>query len=136
MLKIVRLVRQVMRRNGDATLPLVLSEISWSSGKGKSTFNYGWEETEKGQAARIREILPMLARERNRLRLQALYWYTWLSPAVGDDESFSYSGLRKLRRGQAGVQARAARLQGDGAEAALRIAAAKRSARNSSTRSS
>ena len=98
--KIVRLVRQVMRRNGDAALPLVLSEISWSSGKGKSTFNYGWEVTEKGQAARVREILPMLARERNRLRLQALYWYTWLSPAVGDDESFSYSGLRKLRGGK------------------------------------
>jgi hypothetical protein len=95
-LKIVRLARGVMRRFGDARKPLVLTELSWSSGKGKSTFNYGWETTEAGQAQRIRQILPMLAGVRRRLHLQALYWYTWLSPPVGDDESFSYSGLRRL----------------------------------------
>ncbi|HEV2062048.1 MAG TPA: hypothetical protein VGR12_04275 [Solirubrobacteraceae bacterium] len=95
-LKIVRLARAVMRRAGDSRAPLVLSEISWSSGKGRSTFNYGWETTERGQARRIRQILPMLARERRRLRIQSLYWYTWLSPQLGDDESFSYAGLRRL----------------------------------------
>jgi hypothetical protein len=25
-----------------------------------------------------------------------VWWYTWLSPAIGDDESFSYAGLRRL----------------------------------------
>ncbi|HEX8205695.1 MAG TPA: hypothetical protein VF587_06535 [Solirubrobacteraceae bacterium] len=97
-MKIIRLARGVMRRARDGRKPLVLSEVSWSSGKGRSTFNYGWETTEKGQAERIRQILPMLARERRRLRLQAVYWYTWLSPALGDDESFSYAGLRRLSR--------------------------------------
>jgi polysaccharide biosynthesis protein PslG len=97
-MKIVRLAREVMRRAGDRTKPLVLSELSWSSGKGKSTFNYGWETSERGQARRIRQILPMLAGSRRRLRIQAVYWYTWLSPPVGDDESFSYAGLRRLTK--------------------------------------
>ncbi len=98
-LKIVRLARRVMRSEGDAGKPLVLSEISWSSGEGRSTLNYGWETSERGQAARIRQILPMLARERKALRLQAVYWYTWLSPRLGEKESFAYAGLRRLADG-------------------------------------
>jgi hypothetical protein len=74
--------------------------VSWSSGKGKSTFNYGWETTERGQATKVRQALNALSKERRRLRIGAVYWYTWLSPAVGDDESFSYGGLRKLRGGR------------------------------------
>lgn len=98
--KIVRLARGVMRQEGDGGKPLVLSEISWSSGKGRSTLNYGWETTERGQAERVRRILPMLARERRRLRIQAVYWYTWLSPSPGAKESFAYAGLRRMRRGR------------------------------------
>lgn len=99
-LKIVRLARAEMRRRGDARKPLLLTEVSWSSGKGRSSFNYGWETTESGQARKVRDALRALARERRKLRIGAVYWYTWLSPAVGDDESFSYSGLRKLRGGR------------------------------------
>ena len=98
--KIVRLARRVMRQHGEAGKPLILSEISWSSGKGRSTLNYGWETTERGQAARIRQILPMLAAERRRSRIQAVYWYTWLSPAPGEKESFSYAGLRRMQSGK------------------------------------
>jgi len=95
--RIVKLARRVMRQNGDGRKPLVLSEISWSSGQGHSSHNYGWETTEKGQARRVRQILPLLAAERRRLGIQALYWYTWLSPEPGERESFSYSGLRRMR---------------------------------------
>ena len=94
--KIVRLARRVMRNKGDARKGLILSEISWSSGKGRSTLNYGWEMSEQGQAARIRQILPLLAAERTKLGIQSVYWYTWLSPEPGAKESFSYSGLRRL----------------------------------------
>jgi hypothetical protein len=99
-MKIVRLARRVMRREGDGRVPLVLSEFSWSSGKGKSTFNYGWETTEQGQARKIRKILPRLVRARKRQGIQAAYWYTWLSPPLGADESFSYAGLRRMRGGK------------------------------------
>lgn len=98
--KIVELARQEMRDRGDARKPLLLTEVSWSSGKGQSSFNYGWETSEGGQASKVKEALTELADNRTRLRIGAVYWYTWLSPAVGDDESFSYSGLRKLRGGK------------------------------------
>ena len=97
--KIVRLVRAAMAKHGDADKPLMLSEVSWSSGKGRSTHNFGWEETEEGQADRVREVLPMLARMRAKSRLAGVFWYTWLSPTLGSADSFNYSGLRRLQRG-------------------------------------
>ena len=95
--KIARLARAEMRRRGDARVPLMLTELSWSSGKGRSSLNYGWETTERGQAEKVREALSELARVRTSLRIGGVWWYTWLSPAIGDDESFSYSGLRRMR---------------------------------------
>lgn len=94
--KIVDLVRTEMRRHGDARKQLLLTEVSWSSGQGHSTFNYGWETTERGQAARIRSALRALVARRARDRIAGLYWYTWLSPAIGDADSFDYGGLRRL----------------------------------------
>jgi hypothetical protein len=85
-----------MRRHGDARKPLVLSEVSWSSGLGHSTFNYGWEMTEAGQAASLRRALLGLAARRRADHIAAVYWYTWLSPAIGGGDSFAYSGLRRL----------------------------------------
>jgi hypothetical protein len=95
-INIVRLVRDEMRRHGDRRKPLALTELSWSSGAGHSTFNYGWETTEQGQAQRIRAVLPRLAALRGTLGLDGVYWYTWLTRPVGGPDSFDYSGLRRL----------------------------------------
>jgi hypothetical protein len=95
-MKIVTLVRREMRSHGDARKQLLLSELSWSSGRGHSTFNYGWETTERGQAARLAEALVRLTARRRRDHIAAVYWYTWLSPAIGGKDSFDYSGLRRL----------------------------------------
>jgi hypothetical protein len=94
--KIVALVRREMRRHGDRRTPLALTELSWSSGAGHSKLNYGWETTEQGQAQRIRAALPRLAALRGPLRLDVVYWYTWLSRPIGGRDSFDYSGLRRL----------------------------------------
>jgi hypothetical protein len=94
--KIVGLVRREMSAHGDAGKPLLLTELSWSSGAGHSTFNYGWETSERGQAARVRSALAALAARRVRDRIAGIYWYTWLSPAIGDADSFDYGGLRRL----------------------------------------
>lgn len=100
-LKIVELVRREMRRHHDAATPLALTELSWSSGAGRARFTYGWETTERGQAQRIRAVLPALAARRKALRLDSVYWYTWLSRPLGGRDSFDYSGLR--RQGPNGV---------------------------------
>lgn len=94
--KLVSLARREMSRAHDARRPLALTEVSWSSGRGQSTLNYGWETTEGGQADRVRQALTALAKVRVRDRLTSVYWYTWLSPAPGGRASFDYGGLRRL----------------------------------------
>ncbi len=97
--KLVRLARTEMRKAGDARKPLLLSEMSWSSGKGISKFNYGWETTEAGQAERIRQVLPALVKVRGELGITGSYWYTWLSRKLGGNDSFDYGGLRRIGSG-------------------------------------
>jgi hypothetical protein len=94
--EIVRRARVEMARAGDARTPLLLSEVSWSSGKGRASLVYGWETSERGQAARLREAVTAFVRERVRLRLAGFFWYTWLSPQPGSAASFDYGGLRRL----------------------------------------
>ena len=98
-MRIVRLARSVMRKEGDGRKPLLLTEVSWSSGEGLSTQNHGWETTEAGQAKRLRQILKRIARARRKLRIRAAFWYTWLSPPIGQAQSFDYSGLRRMDGG-------------------------------------
>lgn len=98
--ELVRRARRTMRHHGDARKRLMLTEVSWSSAAGYATRRNAWETTERGQARRVREVLTALARQRTRLRIGGVWWFTWLSPAVGDTDSFSYAGLRRMRGGR------------------------------------
>lgn len=93
---IVKRNRRVMARNGDGRMPVLITELSWPSGKGKSRDDYGYEVTPSQQAARIRQVLPMLAAARKRLRIERVYWHSWLSIDTGR-HTFDYSGLRTIR---------------------------------------
>jgi hypothetical protein len=98
---VVRLVsyaRRVMRRYHDTRMPVWVTELSWPAAKGKVQGTPGFETTETGQASRLREALRRLSAERRRLRIGAVYWYTWVS-AEGTGSAFSWSGLRRLRAG-------------------------------------
>ena len=95
-------VRRVIRRNGDRA-GIVASEVSFSSGLGHSRLNYGIERTETGQRRVLEELLPRLVRERRRLGLSSVHWYTWMSWPLGREVSFDYSGLRRLDAGGAVV---------------------------------
>ena len=93
-LKIVRLNRQVLDRRGYRRAPLWLTELTWSSAKGrKQPLTQNWETTESGQAQRLRTMYGLLVRERKRLRLARVYWYTWATVDNGSRNSFDYSGL-------------------------------------------
>lgn len=95
--RIVGLNRDVMRAYGDRRKPIVLSEVSWSSGRGHVRESPGFTTlTERGQADRIRAALPALAAVRRRHRIANIFWYTWLSPPLGSPNAFDYSGLRRL----------------------------------------
>ncbi|MGZ6643451.1 MAG: hypothetical protein ACXVFT_16710 [Solirubrobacteraceae bacterium] len=96
--KIVRLNRDVLNRNGAARKPIWLTELTWSSAKGRKTpITKDWETTEAGQAQRLSEAFTLFIRARRSLRLGRIYWYTWVTVDRNSPNSFDYSGLRTMR---------------------------------------
>ena len=96
--KIVRLNRQALDKRGYRKVPLWLTELTWSSAKGKKTpLTQNWETTEGGQAARLRDVFRLLLAQRASLRLARVYWYTWATVDNGSPNSFDYSGLTQFR---------------------------------------
>jgi hypothetical protein len=96
-IELVRRARRIMKRYGDRRKPLWVTELSWPAALGKLD-SHGFETSEKGQAKRLRRGLELLATNRRKLRIGRVYWYTWLS-LEGTQNSFGYSGLRRLRNG-------------------------------------
>jgi hypothetical protein len=99
-LRLVRLARGVMRANRDGRLPVWVTELSWPAAKGKvrKRNRTGFEVTNSEQARNMGTVLRLLARERRRLRIERVVWYTWLSEEAGQNP-FNWSGLRRLRKG-------------------------------------
>lgn len=89
--------RKVMKKYHDGHRPLIISEMSWTSARGKTSRHFGIEETEKGQAKQLANAYEVVARERKRLRLRAVYWYTWMSRDKSKVDPFDYAGVVKLR---------------------------------------
>lgn len=98
-LRIVRYNRRVMRRHGDRKLPIWITEFSWPAAARKMKNLPSWAAvTDSGQARLLREAMRRLARERKRLRIGGVYWYSWITPETRRSW-FGYSGLRRIRRG-------------------------------------
>ncbi|MEA2169048.1 MAG: polysaccharide biosynthesis protein PslG [Solirubrobacteraceae bacterium] len=97
-IRIAQYVRRVMRRHGDAKLPLIISELSWPSSQGKSTkIKLDFDTTEAGQAVRLRRAMRKLAGRRRELRLRAVFWSTWMTHDSSRTYPFDYSGLLTLK---------------------------------------
>jgi hypothetical protein len=94
--RIVSIDRQTMAKYGDASKPIALTEISYSSGGPKVTGQPGWNTTEAGQAVRLTQVYLALARQRKAMNIIGAYWYSWLTPENTDASNWTdYSGLRK-----------------------------------------
>jgi hypothetical protein len=93
---IVKLNRRVMIKHGDGKLPVLITELSWPSAKGRTADKYGYEVTPSQQAQRVSEVLPLLAAARTRLHIERVYWHNWVSSDTGN-RTFDYSGLREIR---------------------------------------
>jgi hypothetical protein len=88
--------RRVMAKNGDARKPVWVTELSWTSAKGKTTRTFGNDETERGQAQKLTSAFTLLARLRTKLNVQRVYWYTWLSRDTQPDDPFDWAGLQRV----------------------------------------
>ncbi len=97
-IKLIRFARREMRRARDGRRPVWLTELSWPASKGKTGGAPGFVTTERGQASRLKLALKLLAKERKRLKIERVVWYTWLS-REGSANSFDWSGLRRQRGG-------------------------------------
>jgi hypothetical protein len=97
--KIARLNRQVLDAHGDRSRPIWLTELTWSSALGKTRNTHGWETTAAGQAQRLTEAYRLYVHAARSLRLQRIYWYTWVTRDGGSPNSFEWSGLREERPG-------------------------------------
>jgi hypothetical protein len=88
--------RKVMAANGDRRKPLFVTELSWTAAKGKTHQTYGNEQTARGQAQRLAAAYSMLAKQRKRLRVERVYWYTWLSYDRDPFYPFDWAGLMRI----------------------------------------
>ena len=92
--------RGVMRKHHDSHRPLWVTELSWTSAKGKTSRKFGNEQTERGQARKVTAAYSMLARQRGRLHIGRVYWYTWLSRDKQHDYPFDWAGLLRVKKGE------------------------------------
>jgi hypothetical protein len=91
--------RKVMAKYHDSRKTLWVTELSWTSSKGKTNVIFGNEETESGQAKNLTAAYTMLAKARGTLRIGRVYWYTWLSRDMQDDYPFDWAGLSRITEG-------------------------------------
>jgi hypothetical protein len=98
--EIVARGRRVMAAAGDGRKPLLVTELSWTSAKGRTDTTFGNEVTEAAQATRLREAFRLLAAQRRRLRIERVYWYTWLTRDSDPSYPFDYAGASRLDGGR------------------------------------
>jgi hypothetical protein len=93
---IIEKARRVMSHYHDGGRQVMVTELSWTSARGKTKFKYGNEQTRKGQAHQLRAAYKLLASDRHKLRLRAVYWYTWLTRDSSSVQPFDYAGVVRL----------------------------------------
>jgi hypothetical protein len=98
-LRVLRYARREMRRRSDGRLPIWVTELSWPASRGKVSSQTRFEVTDRGQAARLAAAMRLLAAARKPMRIERVFWYTWLSSEKGPSV-FDWSGLRRMRRGK------------------------------------
>ena len=87
--------RIVMRRRGDAKLPLYITELGLPASKGRIKSNNKLQTDDAGMASYLWRAYKLLVKnQRSSLaNVQRVYWYTWASTYCC--EQFRYTGLLK-----------------------------------------
>jgi hypothetical protein len=104
-LEIVRRVRVQMRRRGDRRKPIMVTELTWPAAVGKvpAGSQLRLSTTEAGQIARLKSAYRQLARQRRRLNVTQVDWFTWASQydanAVASVVQFRFAGLTRFVNG-------------------------------------
>jgi hypothetical protein len=95
----LQFMRNAMDRFHDGKKPLLATEVSWPSAKGKTSQRYDFDTTEAGQARDIAALLPMIGQQRAALGLSGFYYYTWMGQEDPHSPAFDFAGLLRFRKG-------------------------------------
>ena len=95
--KILEMIRSVLDQHGAGRKPIWVTEISWPSGIGHVKRRAGWVTTRAGQAAKVDQAYRALAAASRRLKLERVFWYSWVTRDRRSPNAFDYAGLRTLR---------------------------------------
>ncbi|MBA2504438.1 MAG: hypothetical protein H0V29_00675 [Thermoleophilaceae bacterium] len=92
--EVIKRVRAVMRKRGDAKVPIWVSELTWPATDGRikvpaSLRTVGTND--RGMASRLSRSYDLLAKERRKLGVERVHWYTWASDYK--EFTFHFSGL-------------------------------------------
>jgi hypothetical protein len=94
-LRAAKLLRRVMRRNGDRRKPLFATEVGCPASRGRLRGFHNFATNDRGMAHCATDIYRTLAGRRRwkGLHLERVYWHTWGTNYHGRS-LFDYSGLR------------------------------------------
>jgi hypothetical protein len=96
----IDLFHSALRAFHDTRKPIYVTELAWPASKGKTVgIRYQRQETPRGMATKLGQAFSLLARERHRLGLARVYWYTWASEYGSGGSIFNYAGLQEFRAG-------------------------------------
>jgi hypothetical protein len=96
---IFKLVRDVMKRHGDGSKPLIDTELTWPAAVGSvpSRRLLGLEATPRGERLRLTAAYNYLATHMRQLGVAQAYWYTWASDFnpnnPGSGVGYDFAGL-------------------------------------------
>jgi hypothetical protein len=94
--RIVRLVRRTMRKHGDGALPIHITELGWPAFDARSVKRLGVRRANRAQAGWLRAAITELTRQRQRLGIDLILWYTWIGRDRSGRDAFDHSGLLRL----------------------------------------
>jgi polysaccharide biosynthesis protein PslG len=93
---LLRSIRRLMNRRGDRRARIWITELGWGDRGPRHRFIVG----SKGQAKRISKSLALIRKQRRRLRLRGVVYYSWRDsrpyPPKYDDMWGLHTGLLKL----------------------------------------
>jgi hypothetical protein len=96
----MRFMRNAMNHFGDKTKPLLATEVSWPSARGKSRQRFDFDTTEAGQAHNLAALLPLIGKDYQSLGLAGFYYYTWMGDEGDRSLAFNFAGLLRFRHGK------------------------------------
>lgn len=93
--EVSRRVRETLDGNGDRRVPIWWTEAGASASQGRIRARGAehFQTTDRGMARHLTRTYKLLVRQRRKLRIERVYWYTWASSYGKNVGVFEYSGL-------------------------------------------